>query len=146
MTENNENNDKIPSENEEVNELDYEAQIIENLPPEIKKIVEMGFSMQKVSSQSSNPLLSKINEKHIDRILDIVHKEEDNSYKDAQSTKRFSLIYFTIIVLFIGFLIFYLVDKDTTLLITIIEKGLYVIGGFGGGYGVKAYLDNRKRG
>ena len=84
MTENNDNNDKIPSENEEVNELDYEAQIIENLPPEIKKIVEMGFSMQKVSSQSSNPLLSKINEKHIDRILDIVHKEEDNSYKDAQ--------------------------------------------------------------
>lgn len=122
-----------------------ETEIFENMPPEIKKVVEMGISMQRFSGSMPNPLLSKINENHIDKILEISQKEEDNSYKDAQSTKKYGLIYFILIILFIGFLICYLVDKDKSLLLTIIEKGLFIIGGFGGGYGFKAYLDNRKK-
>jgi len=105
----------------------------------------MGFSMQRLSGPLPNPLLSKITEKHIDKILDISQKEEDNSFKDAQSTKRYSLFYFLIVILFITCLIFFLVDKDKALLITIFEKGLYVLGGFGGGYGFKAYFDNKKK-
>jgi len=116
-----------------------------NLPPEVKKVVEMGISMQRISGPMPNPLLSKINEKHIDKILDIAQKEDENSYKDAQSTKKYSLVYFIFIILFVTFLIYYLVDKDKSLLLSIIEKGLYVLGGFGGGYGFKAYLDNRKK-
>ena len=101
--------------------------------------------MQRISGPMPNPLLSKINEKHIDKILDIAQKEDENSYKDAQSTKKYSLVYFIFIILFVTFLIYYLVDKDKSLLLSIIEKGLYVLGGFGGGYGFKAYLDNRKK-
>jgi len=142
----NKNKGKIVSKKEGTEkEKIQETEILDNLPPEVKKVVEMGISMQRISGPMPNPLLSKINEKHIDKILDIAQKEEDNSYKDAQSTKKYSLVYFIFIILFIAFLIYYLVDKDKSLLLTIIEKGLYVLGGFGGGYGFRAYLDNRKK-
>jgi len=61
--------------------------------------------MQRISGPMPNPLLSKINEKHIDKILDIAQKEDENSYKDAQSTKKYSLVYFIFIILFVTFLI-----------------------------------------
>lgn len=141
-----ENNDKkeVVSKSKETENIE-ETKILENLPPEVKKVVEMGFSMQRISGTMPNPILSKINENHIDRILDIAQKEEDNSFKDAQSTKKYSLIYFILLIIFVGFLIFYLVDKDRSLLLILVEKGLYVLGGFGGGYGFKAYIDNRKK-
>lgn len=145
MTENKDKGKIVSKQEETEKEKIQETEILDNIPPEIKKVVEMGFSMQRISSPMPNPLLSKINEKHIDKILDIAQKEEDNSYKDAQSTKKYSLVYFILIILFITFLIYYLGDKDKSLLLTIIEKGLYVLGGFGGGYGFKAYLDNRKK-
>ena len=92
------------------NEIDLkekiqETEIFDNLPPEVKKVVEMGISMQRISGPMPNPLLSKINEKHIDKILDIAQKEDENSYKDAQSTKKYSLVYFIFIILFVTFLI-----------------------------------------
>lgn len=145
MTENKDKGNIVSKQEETEKEKIQETEILDNIPPEIKKVVEMGISMQRISSPMPNPLLSKINEKHIDKILDIAQKEEDNSYKDAQSTKKYSLVYFILIILFITFLIYYLGDKDKSLLLTIIEKGLYVLGGFGGGYGFKAYLDNRKK-
>ncbi|HPX75415.1 MAG TPA: hypothetical protein PLW77_02405 [Bacteroidales bacterium] len=121
-----------------------EAKVVKNSSPEIESIL---MQMQEFSGAMhvQDPVLSKINEKHIDKLLDIAQKEEDNSYKDAQSTKRYSLVYFILIVIFISFLIFYLADKDKSLLLAIIEKGLYILGGFGGGYGFKAYLDNKKK-
>lgn len=96
-----EKNDKseIVSKKEET-EKNQETEILENLPLEVKKVVEMCISMQRISGPILNPLLSKINEKHIDKTLDLVQKEEDNSYKDAQSTKKYSLVYFVFIIIF----------------------------------------------
>jgi hypothetical protein len=139
-----EKNDSIQESIEK--EKIQEQEILNDLQKEdFKRIVELGFSMQRISGPLPNPLLSKINEKHIDKILEITEKEEENSFKDAHSTKIFSLIYFIIIVSFLSFLIYYLVDKDSVLLNTILEKGLYFLGGFSGGYGFKAYLDNKKK-
>ncbi len=146
MAEKEDNKKELANTSEEnKKEKAQEPEILENMSPEIKKVIEMGFSMQKFSGAMPNPLLSKINEKHIDRILDISQKEEENSFKDAQSTKKYSLVYFFAIILFFAFLIYFLVDKDKSLLLNIIEKGLYVLGGFGGGYGFKAYLDNKNK-
>ncbi|HOK52269.1 MAG TPA: hypothetical protein PLF75_10295, partial [Bacteroidales bacterium] len=111
----------------------------------IKKIVEMGFSMQRVSGPFQNPLLSKINEKHIDKILELAEKEEANLFKDTQSSKRYGVFYFLTILLFIVFLIVFLIDRDKSMLLSIMEKAAYILGGFGGGYGLKSYLDNKKK-
>ncbi len=80
-----------------------DPEIFEELPPEIREVVRTGISMQRISGPMPNPLLSKINEKHIDKILDIADKEDTNSYNDAQSNKKYSLFYF---LTFIGLFIF----------------------------------------
>lgn len=121
-----------------------QPEVIENLPPEIKKVVEMGFSMQRFSGAMPNPLLSKLNEKHIDRILDISEKEEENSFKDSQSNKIYNLIYFILGILFFIFLTVFLVKDNKDLFLEIVKIGVAIIGGFGGGYGYKTYLDKKK--
>jgi len=121
-----------------------DTEILDNLPPEIKKVVEMGFSMQRISGATPNPILSKLNENHIDRILDIGEKEEDNSFKDSQSNKKYNLIYFIIGILLFIFLIVFLVKDNKELFLEILKIGVAIIGGFGGGFGYKTYLDKHK--
>lgn len=139
---------KIPTEPSKPNGGDQEtasdAEILSDLPPEVRKVVEMGFSMQRISGPIPNPIFNKINEKHIDKILEIAQSEETNSFKDSTISKRYNFAYFIFAILFIMFLIYYLVDRDKSLLLSIIEKALYIMGGFGGGYGYKAYMDKKK--
>lgn len=122
-----------------------EAEILETLPPEVKKVIEMGFSMQRISGSMPNPLLSKVTEGHINKILEIADKEENNSFSDKQSSKKYNAFYFLISILFVVFLIVFLVGKDKDLLLAIIEKSTYFLGGFGSGYGVKVFIDSKKK-
>jgi len=137
--------DDIAKETSHNEESIEEAEMLNNLPPEVKRVVEMGFSMQRISGPMQNPLMSKINEKHIDKILELAEKEENNSFSDAQSNKRYGVFYFIAILLFVIFLIIFLIDRDKALLLSILEKAAYILGGFGGGYGLKSYLDNKKK-
>lgn len=121
-----------------------QPEILDNLPPDIKKVVEMGFSMQRISGPMPNPIVSKLNENHIDRILDISEKEEENAYKDSQSNKAYNLVYFILAILLFVFLIIFLVKEDKELLVEILKIGIAIVGGFGGGFGYKTYLDRKK--
>jgi len=121
-----------------------EPEVLNNLPPEIKKVIEMGFSMQRISGPMPNPILSKLNEKHIDKILDISEKEEDNSFKDSQSNKKYNLIYFILVIIVFIFLIIFLVEDNKELLLEILKIAVAIVGGFGGGFGYKTYLDKKK--
>lgn len=145
-----ENNSKVPEtkkakSNPEKETEGIDPEIFEELPPEIREVVRTGISMQRISGPMPNPLLSKINEQHIDKILDIADKEDTNSYNDAQSNKRYSLFYF---LAFIGLFIFitiYLAKTDKELFIDILKIIISIAGGFGGGYGYKSYLDSKKK-
>jgi len=118
---------------------------LDNLPPEAKKMVEMAISMQSITGRAPNPIFQKITEGHITKILDQSAKEEDNNYKDTQSSKFYHLIYFVSTIILIVFFVVYLADRDKELLKNLADKALYVLGGFGGGYGFKAYRDNNKK-
>lgn len=70
-----------------------EAEVLKNLPPEIQKVAEIGFSMQRFSGPVPSPLLKKINEEHISKILDITAKGDEREFSDAQSSKKYNLVY-----------------------------------------------------
>ena len=118
--------------------------MVDDLPPEIEKVAEMAFSMQRFSGPMPNPILSKLNEKHIDRILDLTEKEGDNSFKESQSNKKYNLIYFILFILVFVFLTLFLVKDNKDLFLEIVKIGVAIIGGFGGGFGYKTYLDKKK--
>lgn len=100
--------------------------------------------MQRISGPIPNPVLSKLNEKHIDKILEISSKEEDNSFKDSQSNKKFNFAYFIVMVLLIIFLVVFLVKDYKDILLELSKIGIAIVGGFGGGFGYKTYLDRKR--
>lgn len=134
---------KNKSEEEKTVMHDTESEaleILQDMPPEIKKRF-LSISMGSFSRSILSPLESKINEKHIDKILDIKEKYEDNVFKDTQSSKKFHLIYTVIGASLFVFLTLFLVGKHSNLLEDIIKFIIGLVGGIGIGYGFKSYKD-----
>lgn len=133
--------EKDEKNKEQVEDLE-EAEFIENLPPEAKSLISM---YSRISGPMPNPMLSKINENHIDKILDIASVEEQNSYNDARQSRLFNLIYFIIIIALFIFLTIYLAAENQELFFKILTYVASLGGGFGGGYGYKVYKDSKKK-
>ncbi len=128
----------------EEKEQSLEGEILEKLPPEVRKIVEVGFSMQRFAGPIPSPLLSKINETHISKILEIAEKDDERSFADAQLSKRYLFAY---ILIFCGMFVFatiFLVGKDPGLYKEILKLLAAFLGGLGSGFGLKGYLDRKK--
>jgi hypothetical protein len=116
--------------------------ILEDMPPEIKKRF-LSISMGSISRSILSPFESKINEKHIDKIIELGEKDNERMYKDTQHSRKFRLIYFLIGVALFVFLTLFLVGKDTELFKEVIKLFVVFVGGMGAGYGIKHYVDNK---
>ena len=126
---------------EEKNE-DVENEFLKKLPPEAKKIFAMMASHR--SGLIANPITHKINEKHIDKILEITEKDDDRSFKDAVESRKYALIYF---IIFAGLFVFstiFLVSYDKELYKEVIKLFAVFLGGLGSGFGFKSYLDRNR--
>jgi len=136
------NINKTERDNQDQNsdEIDPSA-VIEELPPDVKRVVETGLSIQRFTGTMPNPILSKITPEHIDKILGISEKEEENDFKSSKAKRGYNLIYVILFISLFIFLTIYLVGDNTDLYQEIIKIMVAVIGGFGGGYGYKSYRD-----
>lgn len=131
-----EDDDRGPEKSEYV----QGAEILSKLPPEARKVVEVGMSMQRFGPML-NPLTEKINEKHIDKILEISAKDDERSFDDAAQSRKFTLLYVLIFVALFIFLTVFLVGTDKELYKEAIKLFAVFLGGFGGGFGIKSYMD-----
>ncbi|MEA3428829.1 MAG: hypothetical protein U9Q84_06415 [Thermodesulfobacteriota bacterium] len=120
-----------------------ESELLKNLPPEAKKVLEVGMSMHRFGPMP-NPLAEKINEKHIDKILEITEKDEERSFKDAGETRKFTLIYFLVFAALFVFATIFLVGSDKELYKEVIKLFAVFLGGLGSGFGIKSYMDRNK--
>lgn len=116
---------------------------IEGLPPEARKVMEFGMMAMSRSGPGAHPLISKMTPEHISKILDLSAKEEDNSFKSSNSDRSYGLAYFIITLVFFTILIIYLTHVDKEMLMVIIKYAITAAGGFGGGYGYKAYKERK---
>jgi hypothetical protein len=91
-----------------------------------------------------NPLAEKINEKHIDKILDIAEKDDERSFKDAGENRKFTLIYVLVFAALFVFSTIFLVGSDKELYKEVIKLFAVFLGGLGGGFGIKSYMDRNK--
>ena len=118
-----------------------ELEILEDLSPKMRQRVKAFMSMGSISGSALSPFESKINEKHIDRILDIKEKYDDNIFRDTQSSRKFQLIVILVGVSLFAFLTIFLVGKHSNILEDIIKFVIGLFGGIGIGYGFKAHKD-----
>lgn len=130
-------------ETEKLEDVLGEPEFLKKLPPEAKKVVEIGMSMQRFGPMP-NPLTEKLNEQHIDRILDISAKDDERAFEDAKESRRFTLIYVLAFIALFVFLTIFLVDVDKELYKEAVKLFAVFLGGFGGGFGVKTYMDKDK--
>ena len=108
-----------------------------------KKIMEFGLSAHRFGPMQ-HPLAEKVNEKHIDKILDISEKDAERSFKDAGETRKFTLIYVVIFVILFVFITIFLVGSDKELYKEVIKLFAVFLGGLGSGFGIKSYMDRNK--
>ncbi|MDY6802795.1 MAG: hypothetical protein SXA11_03180 [Cyanobacteriota bacterium] len=124
-------------------DLEIVSEDLENLPPEVKRVVEASLSIQRFSSGSFSPIQQKITEQHISKILENVEKDDERAFADAQSARKYALIYTIILVISFGFLTVFLVNKDVALYQDFFKIIIIFGGGFGSGFGFKSYRDRK---
>lgn len=107
---------------------------------QLSKILEIEKFMG-VSGSLLSPLESKINEQHIDKILEIRERYDDKVFKDTQQSRKFMLLYILIGVALFVFLTLFLVGKDTELFKEILKLFISFVGGMGVGFGIKRYME-----
>ena len=116
--------------------------VLEQLPPDIRKIVSMQVSS--ISGHRNNPLSAKINESHIDKILDLAGKDDERIHEDVREARKYNLVYVVISLALFVFLTIFLANSNAELYKEILKLFAVFAGGFGGGFGVKSYIDRRK--
>lgn len=117
-----------------------EPEVLDKLPPELKRAVE-SFSLQAFTGPVFHPILKKITESHIDKVLDQTEKDSEREFKDRKSGRLFGLIYALIGAALFVFITIYLAGQDKELYRDLLTKVIIFFGGGGLGYGIKAYLD-----
>ena len=115
-----------------------DPEVLEKLPPEARRFFE--FGMGSFSGPVFHPATKKINEGHIDKLLDSDEKDSQRQYKDRIWGRVFGVIYALIGVSLFVFATMYLAD-DKELYRDLLTKIIIFFGGGGLGYGVKAYFD-----
>ncbi len=120
-----------------------EPELLEDLRPEVKKVMEIGMSMQRFGP-GPNPIAEKIDGKHIHKILEIAAKDDERSFEDSKESRKFTLIYLLVFAVLFIFTTVFLVGSDKDLYKEIIKLFSVFLGGLGGGFGIKSYMDRSK--
>ncbi|MBF0464568.1 MAG: hypothetical protein HQK88_00285 [Nitrospirae bacterium] len=112
--------------------------------------------VQELSSRSSmliqglsgfnpiHPIIEKFTTNHVDKFLDYSRESDKEIYKLQSSNRWFHLAYAFLILIFLVFLITFLANTNKELLSDILKILLIFVGGFGSGYGFKAYKDKKE--
>lgn len=123
-----------------------DPEVLEDLPPEVRKQISL-----MVSSRSSyqgpfpNPLIEKLTESHIDKIIQASIEEDDKSFKYANNGRAYTFVYSIVGVALFVFLLVFLIDKNPELLFEILKIVGLVVGGGAGGYGLRAYKEGKSK-
>jgi len=117
-----------------------DAEVLEKLPPEVRKVFE-SFSLQAFAGPVYNPILKKITEGHIDKVLDQTEKDSEREFTDRLRSRIFALLYALIAAALFVFVTIYLAGQDKELYRDLLTKIIIFFGGAGAGYGIKAFRD-----
>ena len=137
------NNEKPEDPNGETPNLPaLNGEVIEKIPDELKKVFDsVSLQAAAFSGPVFNPILKKITEDHIHKVLDQTEEDSKREFNDRKSARRFNLLYAVLAAILFVFVTVYLAGQDKELYRDILTKIIIFFGGAGAGYGFKAYRD-----
>jgi hypothetical protein len=113
-------------------------EVLQKLPAELQRLV---VSLQSVTAPVFNPVLQKINEEHITKVLDQAESDSERDFSDRRSARRYGLLYALLAAILFVFVTIYLAGQDKELYRDLLTKIIIFFGGGGLGYGIKAFRD-----
>jgi hypothetical protein len=116
--------------------------VMPDIPPEVVKEVRSFMSMS--MGRMPNPIVDKFTPEHISTILQNVEKDDERAYKDLGRSRWFTFGYVIIAICLFIFLTIFLAGTDKELYKEILKLGIVAATSFGGGFGVKSYLDRNR--
>lgn len=119
-----------------------DSEILENgIPKSLKALIMQSH----ISGSISSPIPGKLNEQHIDKIIQNKENNDVRNSIERLHRRKFQLVYILIAVALFVFLTLFLVGKDTELYKDIIKLFIAFVGGMGAGYGIKKFSDQNKQ-
>jgi len=120
--------------------LPLNDEMLRNVPPEIQREIIQSRTLLLGAGLEPNPLAEKVTGEHITKILDNTAEESGRRAKDKTQSRIFK---FAAAVLAAGLFVFLTVflKPDRDLYVEIIQLLAIFAGGFGAGYGAKAYRE-----
>lgn len=119
---------------------DIPEAVLGKLPPEVRQQITLLLHQQRIGLPV-NPIASKVTPQHIDKLIDASENESIRDYDDRQSAKKYYVFYVCVFVALFVFIIVYLIDRKPDLIKDLIN---YVVS-FLGGFGLKSYLEKRRK-
>ncbi len=119
------------------------VELIERLPPEVKRMIGAVLSIERYSGPFPPQFFEKINEQHISKILEITERDEERTLEDAKSSRKYTFGY---VLTFVGLLVFltvFLVHEDTELYKEVFKLLIVFGGGLGSGLGINQWMRRR---
>jgi hypothetical protein len=93
--------ENAPDEGEAIQGIPVE--VMDKLPPDLRRAIVSLSMDHRYIGPAPNPILGKLTEKHIDKILDANEKDEERDFKSEQSSRRYYLCYVNSCVTFLSF-------------------------------------------
>lgn len=119
------------------------AEILNKLPPEAAKEISSFLSMSSMVGRMPNPIMEKVTDQHIDKLLDAAAKNDERSFENQSTSRKYTAFYVIAGISIFVFLTIFFGTSDKAMYKDILEKIIAVGGGFLGGFGVKTYLDKK---
>lgn len=120
--------------------LPPEMEFLKDAPSELRNVV---MSMQRISGPMPHPLSNKINENHINKILDLAEKDGERVFADTSQSRKYTFAYLMVFSILFIFCTVFLVGKDTELYKELLKLLAVFAGGLGSGFGIKSYMDKK---
>ena len=97
------------------------------------------MSLSRSGQQSESAfvkLMEKFDSEHVKYYLESADRDAERAFKDAQASRRYTLVYASLVGLLFVFLVVFLSRYDAGLLKDILTAVVLLAGGFGAGYGI----------
>ena len=123
-----------------------EPEVLEKLPPEVRRVLELSMTSMQMHrfGPMPHPLTEKLNEGHVDKILEMSAKDDERTFEDVNSSRKYAFSYVVIGVALFIFVTVYLMSFDKAVYLELLKYGGFFLGGLGGGFGIKSYMDRNK--
>lgn len=129
--------------------LPFDPELLEGAAPEVKRSIQMAFSMMRMGGPALNPLATAVAKvldgDHLTNIIKSMDRSAELELSSSQQARWTNLLYLIVVLVFAGFALWLLKDSNPDLLRDLIAIVASLAGGLGAGYGIKAWAEQKRR-